>query len=309
VTSLLITGGAGFVALHAAEIALSRGHGVRMLDVRKPEPEFLDMIAGSDFIEGDIRDEDALARAMDGCDAAIHCAAIVGPAAGKADPLRAVDVNVKGTAKLLEAARKRSARVINMSTATLYGNRPNLEPLDEYDPPDPVSIYDASKLMSETLCASYRKTFGVVVSSIRTGFVYGYGSRIGQYFVPAALEGRTVNEKIGGDHPCDFTYVVDLARALVDAAEAPRLPEPVYNVSNGRLQLRRAFAQAVRSALPDADINAGEGIDPDRHLRGPSITVRAQRDFGYASRFSLEEGVADWVSRARKGAAPQSASR
>ncbi|MFO1126738.1 MAG: SDR family oxidoreductase, partial [Methylocystis sp.] len=231
------------------------------------------------------------------CEAAIHCAALVGPALGRAEPARAVDVNVMGTSRLLELARERRFRIVNVSTATLYGHRPDLKPLDESEKPDPVSIYDATKLMAETLCDAYRKTFGIVAASIRTGFVYGFGSRIGQYFVPSALAGESVREQVGGDHPCDFTYVVDLARALVDAAEKPFLPEPVYNVSGGVLKLRRDFAAAVRQAIPGADIDAGAGVDPARHLRGPSILDRAGRDFGFAPRFSLAQGVADWVGR------------
>lgn len=300
--TLLITGAAGFVGLHAAEIALSRGHRVRLLDLREPGADQAWMARGAVFQVGDILDADAVARAAEGCDAVIHCAALVGPDAGRADPVRAVDVNVRGTALLLDRARHTGFRLINMSTATLYGNQPDLRPLHESDAPDPVSVYDATKFMAETLCASYRKTFGVKVSSIRAGFIYGYGSRIGQYFVPSVLAGQSLHEVRGGDHPCDFTYVADLARALVDAAEQPMLPELTYNVSGGVLRLRREFAAAVRHVLPDANIDAGSGIDHNRHLRGPSVLARSHRDFGYAPQFSLEAGIADWVARARRGA-------
>lgn len=299
---LLVTGGAGFVALHAAEIALARGHAVRLFDLRSPDPGFAGMVAGAEFRVADLLDDTALSQAVDGCEAVIHCAALVGPAAGRADPLRAVDVNVRGTALLLDRARAAGIRIVNVSTATLYGNRPDLAPLDEDEPPDPVSIYDATKLMAETLCRSYRKTFGVAAASVRTGFVYGFGSRIGQYFVPAVLAGQRVHETVGGDHPCDFTYVCDLARGLVDAVERPDLPDAVYNITGGRLLRRRDFAAAVRRALPDADIDAGSGVDPARHLRGPSLIARAARDFGYAPRFDLDAGIADWIRRARSAA-------
>ena len=295
---ILITGGAGFVALHTAEQAVARGHQVCLLDIRNPVSELAGMASGARFQRADILAPlpDDVAHAT--FDVILHLAAIVGPIASRQDPGRATEVNVMGTSRMLERARNSGARLIYLSTATLYGRRPELLPLDETAPADPVSIYDATKFMGETLCASYRRTFGVEAAAIRTGFVFGRGNSVGQYFVPAVLQGEPVNEPIGGDHPCDFTYVVDIARALVLAAEARTLPEPVYNVTGGRLATRQTFADAVTRVLPQARLGLGAGIDPDRHLRGACLLERASRDFGYVPTATLEEAIADWVERA-----------
>lgn len=293
---LLITGGGGLVAQHVAEAAAARGWAVRLADLDGQAPGWA---PAAERLAFDIRDHAALAGAVEGCDAVMHCAAVVGPERARRDPLAAVAVNVNATAALLEAAHRRRARLLVMSTATLYGHRDDLQPLDEAGPVSPLGIYDATKLMAETYCTAHRRTYGSDVASFRTGFVYGRGTAIGEYFLPRVLRGEAVAEPAGADHPCDFTYVVDLAEALMAAATAPSLPEPVYNVTGGRLRSRGELADVVRALLPEARISQGPGPDPGRHLRGPCRIERAARDFGWRPRFDLESGMADWLRRER----------
>lgn len=294
---LLVTGGSGMVAQHVAEAAITAGHEVVLADLAWPEERM--WVAGPKRLTFDVRDAEACLRHAEGAAAIIHCAAVVGPVRARTDPQLTLAVNVNGTANLLEAAHAAGARLINVSTATLYGNRPDLQPLPESDPADPLTIYDGSKLMSENWCAAHRRTFGSDSASFRTGFVYGRGNQIGEYFLPRVLAGEAVEETAGGDHPCDFTYVVDLAEALLAAALAPRLNHPVYNVTGGVLRTRGEFADAVRAVVPGARIRQAPGIDPARHLRGPSVLALARADFGWSPHFSVEAGVADWLARLR----------
>lgn len=294
---LLVTGGSGMVAQHVAEAAISAGHDVVLADMAWPDDRM--WVEGASRLTFDIRNADACLRHAEGAAAIVHCAAVVGPVRARTDPQVTLAVNVNGTANLLEAAHANGARLINVSTATLYGNRPDLLPLRESDPTDPLTIYDGSKLMTENWCAAHRRTFGSDSASFRTGFVYGRGNQIGEYFLPRVLAGEAVEEKAGGDHPCDFTYAVDLAEALLAAALAPSLGNPVYNVTGGVLRTRGEFADAVRELIPTARISQPPGIDPGRHLRGPAVLDRARSDFGWAPRFSVETGLADWLARIR----------
>ncbi|QQR38424.1 NAD-dependent epimerase/dehydratase family protein [Devosia rhizoryzae] len=292
---LLITGGSGMVAQHVAEAAIGQGHDVCLADVSWPEDRMWVRLA--DRASFDIRDKTACIDSSRDCAAIVHCAAVVGPVRSKVDPLFTLDVNVTGTANLLEAAFATGARLVNVSTATLYGNRPDLAPLDETDPADPLTVYDGTKLMGETWCAAHRRTYGSDVASFRTGFVYGRGNQIGEYLLPRAMAGEAVHEPAGGGHPCDFTYVVDLAEALLAAALAPTLPNTVYNVTGGVLRRRDELAAAVRALVPGAEITQASGIDPARHLRGAARLDRAHADFGWTPRFTLETGLADWRER------------
>ena len=298
-TRLLVTGGAGFVAPYLLERIQVRGWSARVTDVRTPDwPTWLDR-RGIEFAAADITDREAVAALVQGVDTVVHLAGIVGPTSALADAFRATRVNVLGSQAVFDAAAARGIPVVNMSTATLYGRRPDLRSLDESDAPDPVSHYDATKYMAEIMAASYRKSFKLKASSFRTSFVYGQGHSTGEYFVDRLLRGEAVHVPTGGDNPCDFTYVVDLAEGVARAVERMPLPEPVYNISGGRLRKRTEYVAAVKQALPEADASIGPGIDPVMHLRGPCSIARAERDFGYAPSFDLAEGIADWIRRER----------
>lgn len=294
-TRILITGGSGMVAQHVAEAAVRIGHDVILADMAFPlDRIWMDAVQQVEF---DVRDADACRRNVAGADAVIHCAAVVGPWRAREDPQLTLSVNVGGTANLLEACHQTGARLVNVSTATLYGHRPDLEALAEDDPATPLSIYDGSKLMSETWCASHRRTFGSDVASVRTGFVYGRGNQIGEYFLPRVLAGAPVDEPAGGDHPCDFTYVVDLAEGLLAVATVPTLTYDVYNITGGQLRTRGDFAGAVRELVPDARISLTPGVDPSRHLRGACRLDRADSDLGWKPRFDIAAGLKDWKDR------------
>ena len=294
---MLITGGSGMVGQHVAAAAVARGYQVRLADHAWPQTVL--WASCDERVTFDIRDAKACHDHARGVDAIVHCAAVVGPARARIDPLQTLAINVNGTANLLEAALAHGARLLSMSTATLYGHRSLLEPLDETSQVDPLTVYDGTKLMAEVHCTAHRRTYGSDVASFRTGVVFGRGTQIGEYFLPRVLAGQAVAEPAGREHPCDFTYVVDLAEALVAAAEAPLLAHSVYNITGGRIRTRGDLAQGVRDLVPSAQISQGAGMDPARHLRGACVIERARQDFGWRPRFSLESGLADWLARFR----------
>jgi nucleoside-diphosphate-sugar epimerase len=300
---ILVSGAAGLVGIHVGEVAAACGHEVRLSDLRAPPPFLRRLVPDAPFVLLDVRDAKACAAAAEGCGAIIHCAAVVGQERAGDTPTLAVDVNVKGTANLLEVARATRARLIHVSTASLYGHRPDLAPIRESDPLQPTGMYDSTKQMVEILITAYRNCYGVDGASIRPGYVYGLGAAIGEYFLPRAVRGEPIDEPDGADTPCDVTYVLDLADALVKAANAPgRLPESVYNVSGGVLRLRSEMAEIVRQLVSGARITVGPGINPGMNLRGPNILDLARRDFGYVPRYTLEQGMANWLERLRAAA-------
>lgn len=284
--NVLVTGGCGFVGGQVVRTGRKRGHDVTAADLPGK---------GSPDVGLDVTDADRVVECIEGQDVVIHCAAVVGPIPAKENPFLAVQANVTGTANILEAARGSGSRVVYLSTATLYGHRPDLAPLQESDVPHPISHYDATKYAAEVVCYSYRKDFDVDVVCVRTGFVYGPGHSTGEYFVESVLRSESVTQETGADSPCDFTYVKDLAKGLVLAAEHEGLPEPVYNVTGGVLRTRGEFAEVVRCEVPGANIAIGDGRHEAMHLRGPCVLDLAKRDFGYVPEFTIETGIRDWV--------------
>jgi UDP-glucose 4-epimerase len=129
--TILVTGGAGFVGSHLAD-ALVGDNEVRVVDdLTNGRPE--NVPEGATFIEGDIRDDDVLARAMDGVDIVFHQAGLVSVPASVEDPAESQDRNAAATLAVLERARSEDARVVLASSVAIYGD-PDVLPVSEEDP-------------------------------------------------------------------------------------------------------------------------------------------------------------------------------
>ena len=195
---VLVTGGSGFIGSHVIDRLLASGH----------EPRIFDLVAshrhGHDQVErvlGDILDGAVLRRAMRGCDAVIHLAAVADVGDVVADPMRADLANTRGTAMVLHAARDESVHVVYGSTIWVYGNAPASDPLDEdvfLAPPE--HFYTATKLAGEMYCRSYGQLFGMAPTILRFGIPHGPGARsttVVASFVARALAGEPL--RINGD--------------------------------------------------------------------------------------------------------------
>lgn len=157
--SVLVTGGSGFLGINLIRLLLARGVAVRSLDIAAfdyPERSRVDAMLG------DIRDEAAVARAMQGVDSVVHCAAAL-PLASE-DEIRSTDVD--GTRLLLQAAWQRQvARFVFISSTAVYGI-PDHHPIRESDALHGVGPYGSAKIEAERLCADYRSR-GLCVPVLR----------------------------------------------------------------------------------------------------------------------------------------------
>jgi len=295
---VLITGAAGFVGSFTASRFATEGHQVtgfdrvaRPLDPRHGVPPI-------PMIEGDIVDRARVLEAVDqvGAEGIVHTAAIIGQEDGAADPLRMFQINVEGTLAVLEAIRARGLRLVYVSTATLYGMHPDLHPLTEDARPDPVGMYDTTKLMAETLVVSYHKIYALDTVAVRPGYVYGPNNSTGGYFLDRAFRGESIIQPIGADLPMDLTYVRDLAEGIYRAMTVRPITSRIFNITGGVLRHRGEVAEIARRLVPGSRIEVGPGIPPQAHLRGPSVLTRAQSELGYRPQYSLEAGMTDWLT-------------
>jgi nucleoside-diphosphate-sugar epimerase len=296
---VLITGGCGFVGAFTALELTQAGHDVVCFD-RRAEPSDVLLTAAPTIplVEGDIRERSQVAAAAEAyqVDAIVHAAAVIGQGDGAADPEWMLDINVGGTVNILEVARSHGLRVVYISTATLYGQHPDLHPLTEDARPDPVGMYDTTKLMAETLATSYHKIYGLDVVALRPGYVYGHHNSTGGYFLDRVIRGEVVEQAVGADLPMDVTYVRDLALGIRLALTVRPIQSRIFNITGGVLRRRGEVAEIARRLVPGADIRLGPGIPPTAHLRGPSDLTRARAELGYEPRYTLEQGLADWLS-------------
>lgn len=240
-TTVVITGGAGFIGSHIADLFVNMGWRVRVFDnFRTGKRENLAHQNGAlDILEGDVRDCGAVERAIADADYVVHQAAAVSVVESVERPRETFDINVTGTLNVLEAARGAGARkVVIASSCAVYGDGP--VPAREAQELRPLSPYAASKMAAEALARSYSRSFRLPTVCLRYFNVFGprqdpsspYSGVIALF---ADRLGRGERAAIYGDggQTRDFIYVEDVARANALACERPA-DGIALNVGTGR---------------------------------------------------------------------------
>ncbi|MGI8587075.1 MAG: SDR family oxidoreductase [Chloroflexia bacterium] len=238
----LITGGAGFIGSNLVEALLRSGKAVRVLDnLETGYMANLERFNGEiEFIEADLRDADAVRRAVAGMDVVLHQAALVSVPRSVADPLNANEVNVTGTLNVLLAARDAGvSRVVIASSSSVYGDSPTL-PKVETMVVEPISPYGVSKLAAERYCTAFTAVYGLPTVALRYFNVFGprqdpqsaYAAVIPR-FLTAMLHGNAPTIYGDGRQSRDFTYIDNVVEANLLAAEAPAEVSGYFNVACG----------------------------------------------------------------------------
>lgn len=273
-TRSLVTGAHGFVASHLAQALLEQGDNVRVLD--RPDPRIADVggtrRSGLDLLglreevelaEGDLRDAEAVERAVAGCDSVFHLAAqtIVGVA--RESPAETFEVNVRGAWNVFESCREHGvARVVFASSDKAYGASPEL-PYREDFPLRAAYPYDASKAAADIIARSYANAYGVPLAVTRFANIYGGGDLNFSRLIPetaiAVLEGRSPQIRSNGSPERDFLHVDDAVSAYLAIAEAldgDRARGEAFNAGGEHPHSVREVVDLITEA-------AGTGIEPE----------------------------------------------
>ncbi len=288
-----MTGGAGYVGSALIGRLREAGHAVRVLDsFALSSPRNLMGTPEHEFVRADVRDAEAVERAMDGVDAVIHLAAITGARQSHDMRERVFDVNLAGTETVLDAAADTGVRkVVFASSCNVYGDT-YAEDLDEAAETSPANPYAESKLAAERAC----EDAGVPATSLRlaTNFGYSPGVRFNlvvNSFAFRALNGEPLTVYGDGDNWRPFMHVADTARAFARALDW----EPgVYNVGweNVRIEdVARAVEDAVDRPV-ERDYLADRDPGPSYHVDFSEADAQ-----GFEATRSLADGVADLVGR------------
>jgi len=239
----LITGGAGFIGSHLAELLINKGHEVivvdnllsgRMLNLKviSEHPHFR-------FVNADIRDSTALLPLFEGIDWVFHLAGLADLVPSIEMPAQYYSTNVTGTFNVLESSRHWGVkRFIYAASSSSYGI-PDVYPTPESAPIKPQYPYALSKYMGEELVLHWAKIYKLPAISLRLFNVFGTRSRTsGAYgavfgvFLAQKLNRRPFTLVGDGTQTRDFTYVTDVAEAFLSAAES-NLSNEVMNVGSG----------------------------------------------------------------------------
>jgi UDP-glucose 4-epimerase len=238
----LVTGGAGFIGSNIAETLVKRGDTVRVFDNLSTgnKENLTGFLNDLEFVQGDLRSADDLARAVKGMDVVFHQAALRSVERSVHDPAASNDVNITGTLQLLMASRAAGVRrVVYASSSSTYGD--NLKyPQVETMRTAPISPYAVSKLAGENYCITFAKTFGLETVSLRYFNVFGprqhpesqYAAVIPK-FMQSALEGTALEVHWDGKQSRDFTYIENVVQANLLAATAQEASGEMFNIASG----------------------------------------------------------------------------
>jgi UDP-glucose 4-epimerase len=239
----LVTGGAGFIGSHIAEALVQRGDQVRVLDNLctghlSNLDAFRDRI---EFIEGDVADSAAVAKAVAGVDCVFHEAALASVPMSLDRPLDTNAACVTGTVTLLDAARRAGVRrVVYAASSAAYGDQPTSSKR-ESDLPAPLSPYAAAKLAGELYCRAFWESFRLETVAIR--YFNVFGPRQDPNSPYSAVIPLMITKMLAGVQPVlfgdgrqsrDFTFVANVVHANLLAADAPNVAGRTINAADGR---------------------------------------------------------------------------
>ena len=235
---ILITGATGFIGSHLAEHLVEKGFKVVAFDRYNPNNHWgwLEESAyknDMNVILGDIRDYDSVSKAMKGCSAVFHLAALIGIPYSYISPLAYIRTNIEGTYNVLESAKNLDLdEVLITSTSETYGTA-QYTPIDENHPLVGQSPYSATKIAADQLAISYFKSFDLPVKIVRPFNTYGprqSARAIIPTIISQLLTGKT-SINLGNLTPTrDLSYVEDTCKAFIEIYESDALFGDVTNI-------------------------------------------------------------------------------
>jgi UDP-glucose 4-epimerase len=290
----LVTGGAGFIGSHIVEALLARGDEVTALDnlaTGKRE----NLAEGAKLVEGDIRTDAGAACDPARPEVVFHLAAQADVGTSVERPDYDADVNVLGTLRVLEAARRHGAQVVFSSTGgAIYGECER--PAREDDERRPVSPYGTSKLAGEEYLATWNRLHATRHVALRFANVYGprqlskLEGGVVAIFMERLASGDEVQIYGDGEQTRDFVFVGDVVRAMLAATEARG---GTFNVGTGvETSVNELFETCRRIAGSEARAEHAPPRPGDL-LRSVLDAGRAERELGWRPAHDLEQALSE----------------
>jgi UDP-glucose 4-epimerase len=319
--NVLITGGLGAIGAYVVRELLNRELKPIVFDISSDTSLIKDVVNRVTIVNSDILDLPSLISAVrdHSVSRIIHLAATIeGIEKQKMNVPRVIDIAVKGTINVLEAARCLGLeRVVYASSRAAYGEagkeygHPNYKPLPVDYPLSPDTIYGAAKLLCERIGEHYDSVAGIQFVACRFASTYGPGKLSGRHgavslqcrLMESAMRGEEAVIPQGGDQKNDFIYYQDIAEGLVSACLAEPLGHRVYQFGTGQGASLKDMAEILKRLFPKARIEVGEGLDYlglGKDYYCVLDITRAREDLGYVPKYDVEKGIGDYYSTLRR---------
>ncbi len=325
--AILVTGCAGFIGARVCSSLLSLGESPTGIDclsdyydpsLKQARLESLSNSSNFRFLNGDIASPAALAAAFDAFRPThvLHLAAQAGAGASITNPARTVQANLVGFANILEECRQRDIQhLVFASSSSVYGLDRGL-PFSEHVGADhPITLYGATKRANELMAHSYAHLFNLPCTGLRFFTVYGPWGRpdmVLSKWTAAILRGEPIRVFNQGRSTRDFTYIDDVAEAIVRVLEKPARPNPafdarhpdpasssapfrVYNVACGQAVPLMRYIEVLEECLGRKAVLQMEPIQPGDVPDTTADVSDFERDFGFRPSIPVEVGVRRFV--------------
>jgi UDP-N-acetylglucosamine/UDP-N-acetylgalactosamine 4-epimerase len=312
--SFLVTGGAGFIGSNIVEYLLKHNAG-KVVVLDNLATGFYDNIqpfigkANFEYIEGDICDADACARACKGIDFVLHQAALGSVPRSIQNPLATHNVNATGFINVLVAARDAGVkRVVYASSSSVYGDSREMPKVEERIG-NPLSPYAVSKLTNELYGSVFAKAYGMEIIGLRYFNIFGPKQNpAGEYaaaiplFIDALLNNKAAYINGDGEQTRDFTFVENAVQANIKAlfATHPSAPGGIFNIAVGeQISVNRLF-----NTLKELSGSAVNPVYRDSRMGDVrdslADTSKAKEVLGYSPAVKVEDGLKhtlDWFRK------------
>lgn len=320
--AILLTGAAGFIGFHVAQVLLARGEEVIGLDnlndyydprLKHARLEQLQALKGFRFHKVDIAEPEAVRDATKGEDIrkVIHLAAQAGVRYSLINPYAYIRANVLGHTVMLEFCRNlpKCEHLVYASSSSVYGGNTKLPFAVEDRVDSPISLYAATKKADELISHAYAHLFNFPQTGLRFFTVYGPWGRPDMamfIFTKAIFEGRPIQVFNHGNMQRDFTYIDDIVDGIVKTLDNPPPPNEqgrpyrVYNIGNSKseqlLRMIELIEQSTGRKAQKELLPMQEGDVPATYADISAI----QRDTGFAPTTPIDVGIprfVDWYRR------------
>jgi len=303
----LVTGGAGFIGSHVCEALLKQGEQVVCIDnfnnyysPKRKQQNVSQFKKNFTLIKGDIIDYDLENLfSKNKITKVIHLAARAGVRPSISQPLLYANVNINGTIRLLEAARKTNCKnFISASSSSVYGNQKKV-PFSETDNVDsPISQYAATKKAGELLSSTYNHLYKIPITCLRFFTVYGPKGRpdmAPMKFTMSIDRGEKIPVYGDGNQKRDFTYVENIVAGII-SAHKKCLDFEIINLGNNHPEKLKDLIKYIELNLNKKAKILYQEKQPGDVDRTFADVKKAKKLLGYKPTTSLKQGVKKMIS-------------